>query len=142
LPNGNESSKEGVGTRRKYGTVETEVIAQLPLKVDLTKTNSGNDLRFTVKSGGELLGTLQMGRGSVRWYEPKVTDQPTFQTLTQGNRLFSEEVRSQLRVGNVSRCLPEDRVQCPFVDVTMKHNCEDLPRARDIAPQLYVASSL
>lgn len=58
-------------TRRKYGTVETEVIAQLPLKVDLTKTNSGNDLRFTVKSGGELLGTLQMGRGSVRWYEPK-----------------------------------------------------------------------
>jgi len=63
--------KKAWATRRKYGTVETEVIPQLSLKVDLTKTNSGNDLRFTVKSGGELLGTLQMGRGSVRWYERK-----------------------------------------------------------------------
>jgi hypothetical protein len=63
-------AKKAWATRRKFGTVETEVIAQLPLRVDLTKLNSGNDLRFTVKSGGELLGTLQMGRGSVRWYGP------------------------------------------------------------------------
>jgi hypothetical protein len=53
------------------GTIETEVIAHLPLKVDLTKRNSGNDLRFVVKSGGEMLGTLQLGRGSVRWFAPK-----------------------------------------------------------------------
>lgn len=39
--------------RRKINqTIVTEVIAQLPLKVDLSKLNSGNDLRFTVKSGG------------------------------------------------------------------------------------------
>jgi hypothetical protein len=49
---------------------ETEVMAHLPLTVDLTKRNNGNDLRFTVKSGGELLGTLQMGRGSVQWFAP------------------------------------------------------------------------
>jgi hypothetical protein len=52
------------------GTIETEVIAHLPLRVDLTKRNSGNDLRFVVKSGGDLLGTLQMGRGSVQWFAP------------------------------------------------------------------------
>ena len=53
------------------GTIETEVVAHLPLKVDLSKLNSGNNLRFVVKSGGDLLGTLQFGRGSVRWFAPK-----------------------------------------------------------------------
>jgi hypothetical protein len=62
------AAKKAWKTRRTVGTIETEVIAHLPLKVDLTKRNSGNDLRFTVKSGGELLGTLQMGRGSVLWF--------------------------------------------------------------------------
>jgi hypothetical protein len=43
-------------------------VAQLPVSVDLTKRNSGGDLRFTVKSGGVTLGTLIMGRGSVQWW--------------------------------------------------------------------------
>lgn len=55
-------------TRRTLGTIETEVIAHLPLKVDLTKLNSGNDLRFVVKYGKDKLGTLHVGRGSVRWF--------------------------------------------------------------------------
>jgi len=55
-------------TRRTKGTIETEVVAHLPLKVDLTKRNSSNDLRFVVKSGRDMLGTLQMGRGSVQWF--------------------------------------------------------------------------
>ncbi len=70
MANQSDAAKKAWKTRRTVGTIETEVIAQLPLKVDLTKLNSGNDLRFTVKSGGELLGTMQMGRGSVRWYGP------------------------------------------------------------------------
>ena len=53
---------------RKTRRTKTKVIADLPLHVNLTKRNSANDLRFTVKTGRELLGTLQMGRGSVRWY--------------------------------------------------------------------------
>lgn len=68
MGNGSNPAKKAWKTRRTVGTIETEVIAHLPLKVDLTKRSSGNDLRFTVKSGGELLGTLQMGRGSVRWF--------------------------------------------------------------------------
>lgn len=66
-----ESARKAWKTRRMVGTIETEVIAHLPLRVDLTKRNSGNDLRFVVKSGGEMLGTLQMGRGSVQWFAPK-----------------------------------------------------------------------
>jgi len=58
-------------TRRTIGTIETEVIAHLPLTVDLTKRNSRNDLRFVVKSGKKMLGTLQMGRGSIQWFAPK-----------------------------------------------------------------------
>lgn len=65
------SAKRAWKTRRMVGTIETEVIAHLPLTVDLTKRNSGNDLRFVVKSGGEMLGTLQMGRGSVQWFAAK-----------------------------------------------------------------------
>ena len=53
---------------RKTRRTKTKVIAELPLRVNLTKRNSANDLRFSVKSGGELLGTLHMGRGSVRWH--------------------------------------------------------------------------
>jgi hypothetical protein len=32
--------------------IETEVLARLPLAVDLTKRNSGGDLRFVVRRGG------------------------------------------------------------------------------------------
>ncbi len=68
------SAKKAWKTRRTIGTIETEVIAHLPLKVDLTKRDSGNDLRFVVKSGGDLLGTLQMGRGSVQWFAPNAKE--------------------------------------------------------------------
>jgi hypothetical protein len=66
--------------------IETEVIAQLPLTVDLAKLNSQNDLRFTVKSRGELLGTLQIGRGSVRWFRvnaKKATGKWTWRTFAK-----------------------------------------------------------
>jgi hypothetical protein len=78
-------------TRRTKGTIETEVIAELPLKVDLTKLNSKNDLRFTIKSGGELLGTLQMGRGSVRWYAPKAKKPTGKWTWKAFARLLNEK---------------------------------------------------
>lgn len=65
------AAKKARKTRQVADTVETEVIALLPLTVDLAKINSRNDLRFEVKSGGVPLGTLQIGRGSVRWYKPK-----------------------------------------------------------------------
>jgi hypothetical protein len=70
MANHSSAAKKAWKTRRTVGTIETEVLAYLPLTVDLTKRNSGNDLRFTVKSGGKLLGTLQMGRGSVQWFAP------------------------------------------------------------------------
>jgi len=68
MANQSDAAKKAWKTRRTIGTIETEVIAHLPLAVDLTKRNSGNDLRFTVKSSGQMLGTLQMGRGSVQWF--------------------------------------------------------------------------
>jgi hypothetical protein len=70
MANAISATKKVRKTRTSVGTIETEVTAHLPLIVDLSKRNSRNDLRFTVKSGGELLGTLQMGRGSVRWFAP------------------------------------------------------------------------
>jgi hypothetical protein len=33
-----------------------------------------HDLLFVVKSGGEMLGTLRMGRGSVQWFAPKAQE--------------------------------------------------------------------
>jgi hypothetical protein len=48
--------------------VETQVVAFLPVSVDLTRRTSGRDLRFTVKTGGLMMGTLIMGRGSVQWF--------------------------------------------------------------------------
>jgi hypothetical protein len=62
--------KNNKGNTLKKTVIETEVIAHLPTKVDLTKRNSGNGLHFVAKSGGEMLGTLQVGRGSVRWFAP------------------------------------------------------------------------
>jgi hypothetical protein len=47
---------------------KTEILADLPLSVNLTKRNSVGDLRFTVKSDGVTVGTLIMGRGSVEWW--------------------------------------------------------------------------
>jgi hypothetical protein len=57
-------------TEAKKGMIETEVLAHLPLVVDLTKRNSGRDLRFVVKRG-KTLGTLILGRGSVEWWAGK-----------------------------------------------------------------------
>ena len=83
------AAKKAWKTRRTLGTIETEVLAHLPLTVDLTKRNSGNDLRFTVKSGGELLGTLQMGCGSVRWFAPKAKKPTGEWTWIEFARLLS-----------------------------------------------------
>ncbi|HXE64488.1 MAG TPA: hypothetical protein VN519_13175 [Bryobacteraceae bacterium] len=71
MANRSAAAKKAWKTRRTVGTIETEVIAHLPLSVDLTKRNSGRDLAFTVKSGGEMLGTLFRGRGSVQWWAKK-----------------------------------------------------------------------
>jgi hypothetical protein len=57
MANPSDAAKKAWKTRRIAGTIET-------------KRNSGNDLRFTVKSGGQMLGTLQMGRGSAQWFAP------------------------------------------------------------------------
>jgi hypothetical protein len=51
---------------KKKRIVETEVLVHLPVMVDLTKRNSGGDLRFVIKRG-TTLGTLILGRGSVEW---------------------------------------------------------------------------
>jgi hypothetical protein len=66
-----KQTKKARKARTITPTIETEVVAHLPLNVNLAKLSSGNDLRFTVKSGGEMLGRLQLGRGSVRWYVAK-----------------------------------------------------------------------
>jgi hypothetical protein len=91
MANQSDAAKKAWKTRRTVGTIETEVIAHLPLTVDLTKRNSGNDLRFTVKSGGQLLGTLKMGRGSVQWFAPnakKATGKWTWRAFA---KLLSEK---------------------------------------------------
>ena len=65
---------EGVRGKLAIGVIPTimpYILAHLPFSVDLTKRNSGGNLGFTVKSGGQLLGTLVMGRGSVQWRAPK-----------------------------------------------------------------------
>lgn len=73
MANRSTSAKKAWKTRGTMEPIETEVVAQLPLKVDLTKRTSGNELCFDVKSGGVLLGRFQMGRGSgsVQWFAPK-----------------------------------------------------------------------
>jgi hypothetical protein len=58
-------------TRKTVGTIETEVLADLPLNVDLTRRTSRRTLTFQIKTGGALLGTLHMGRGSVQWFTAK-----------------------------------------------------------------------
>lgn len=60
--------KRRAAARKARKKAKTEVIAHLPVFVDLTKRNSAGDLRFTVKSGGATIGTLIMGRGSVQWW--------------------------------------------------------------------------
>jgi hypothetical protein len=46
----------------------TQVIANLPNSVELTKRNSRNSLTLEIRTGDLLLGTLFMGRGSVEWW--------------------------------------------------------------------------
>jgi len=58
-------------TRNTEGTIETEVIADLPLNVDLTRRTSRRTLKFHIKTGGVKLGTLHLGRGSVQWWGAK-----------------------------------------------------------------------
>jgi len=47
---------------------KTQVIANLPDSVELTKRNSKNSMTLEIRTGEVLLGTLVMGRGSVQWW--------------------------------------------------------------------------
>jgi hypothetical protein len=53
--------------RRRRAT-KTQVIANLPNSVELTKRNSKNSMTLEIRTGDILLGTLVMGRGSVQWW--------------------------------------------------------------------------
>jgi hypothetical protein len=55
-------------TRRKRKPTVTEVVANLPSTVELTKLNSNNSITIQIKSSQALMGTLVMGRGSVQWW--------------------------------------------------------------------------
>jgi hypothetical protein len=46
----------------------TQVIANLPNSVELTKRTSRNAMTLEIRTGEVLLGTLFMGRGSVEWW--------------------------------------------------------------------------
>ena len=53
---------------RRRRITRTQVIANLPNSVELTKLNSLNSMTVEIRSGELLLGTLVMGRGSVQWW--------------------------------------------------------------------------
>ena len=53
---------------RRRRITRTQVIANLPNSVELTKLNSRNSMTVEIRSGEHLLGTLVMGRGSVEWW--------------------------------------------------------------------------
>ena len=53
---------------RRRRVTKTQVIANLPNSVELTKRNSKNSMTLEIRTGDLLLGTLVMGRGSVQWW--------------------------------------------------------------------------
>ena len=53
---------------RRRRVTKTQVIANLPDSVELTKRNSKNSMTLEIRTGEVLLGTLVMGRGSVQWW--------------------------------------------------------------------------
>lgn len=53
---------------RKRRVTRTQVVANLPNSVELTKLNSRNSMTVEIRTGNDLLGTLVMGRGSVQWW--------------------------------------------------------------------------
>jgi hypothetical protein len=53
---------------RKRRVTRTQVTANLPNSVELTKLNSRNSMTVEIRTGNLLLGTLVMGRGSVQWW--------------------------------------------------------------------------
>ena len=53
---------------RKRRVTRTQVVANLPNSVELTKLNSRNSMTVEIRTGDLLLGTLVMGRGSVQWW--------------------------------------------------------------------------
>ncbi len=78
-------------TEAKIGMIETEVLGlHLPLVVDLTKRNSGGDLRFVVKRG-KTLGTLILGRGSVEWWAGKAKKPTGRWSWTQFSNLLNSK---------------------------------------------------
>ena len=72
----------------------TKVTAILPYSVDLTKLTSNNTLDVQVRSGGDLLGTLKMGRGSVHWWPGGNKKNRMSKTWSQFAEMLSENVRS------------------------------------------------
>ena len=52
-------------TRRR---TETQVIVDVPHKVELTRRRSENSMTIEIRRGPALVGTLIMGRGSVQWW--------------------------------------------------------------------------
>jgi hypothetical protein len=55
----------------KKAQKQTTVIVEQASTVELTKKGSNNSLSIKVRSGGVLLGTLIMGKGSVEWWPKK-----------------------------------------------------------------------
>jgi hypothetical protein len=53
---------------RKRRVTRTQVVANLPNSVELTKLNSRNSMTVEIRTGDLLLGALVMGRGSVQWW--------------------------------------------------------------------------
>ena len=51
---------------RKRRVTRTQVVANLPNSVELTKRNSSNSMTLEIRTGDDLLGTLVMGRCSVQ----------------------------------------------------------------------------
>jgi hypothetical protein len=49
--------------RKEPGYIETEVLADLPLNVDLTRRTSRRTLKFQIKTGGTLARHLAPGEG-------------------------------------------------------------------------------
>jgi len=53
---------------RKRTIKTTTVTVKQASTVELSKRNSSNSLDIEVRSGGELLGVLKIGHGSVQWW--------------------------------------------------------------------------
>jgi hypothetical protein len=53
---------------KRRRVTRTQVTANLPNSVELTKRKSSNSMTLEIRTGDDLLGALFMGRGSVEWW--------------------------------------------------------------------------